>query len=284
MMQGNNYTHWEDLAALHGTGNDRFYDLDALIAGSTLMGPEESAALDRATNGDGIKGLDVLHLQCHIGCDSITLARQGARVTGVDFSPTALARLGQLARQCGVEVTTVEADSRHLPHDLDHSFDLVYATIGVLCWIDDLDAWMTGVARVLRPGGNLVLVELHPVLNMFDSLDPLVVDFPYSFDGGHVYSGTGSYANRDADVTWTTTQYAHSLSEVVMAATTAGLAMTYLHEHTEMSFDSRGMQDSPTEPDGLYRLRIGVGAKKDGKREPAFPLPILFTFLATKSN
>ena len=278
-VEDSSYAHWEQLAAFHGTGGDRMYDLDALIAGGTLMCPEEQAALDRATRGRGVNGLDVLHLQCHIGCDSITLARLGARVTSVDFSPTALARLDELAPRCGVDVTTVRADSRDLPHELDRSFDLVYATIGVLSWIDDLDAWMSSVARVLRPGASLVLVELHPLLTMLDTVDPLIVDFPYAFDGGHVYRGTGSYANRDADITWTTTQYAHSVGEVVMAASTAGLTMTYLEEHTAMSFDPRGMDDAPLEADGQYRLRIGHGAKKGDDRELAFPLPVLFTYV-----
>jgi SAM-dependent methyltransferase len=282
VMQEDNYAHWESLAAFHGTGNDRFYDLEALIGGGSLMGADEAAALERATNGAGVAGRDVMHLQSHIGCDSITMARQGARVTSVDFSPTALKRLRDLASQCGVEVTTVQSDSRHLPHDLDSSFDLVYATIGVLCWIDNLDLWMGGVARVLRPGGTLVLVELHPLLTMIDSVDPLVLDFPYTFDGGHVFSGTGSYANRDADLTWTTTLYAHSVAEVVMAATNAGLQLNYLEEHTERGIDPRGMQDSSNEPDGKFRFRIGVGAQNGDERELAYPLPVLFTFLATR--
>ena len=283
-MEETSYTHWEKLAAFHGTGEDCMYDLDALIAGGTLMGPEEKAALDRATQVRGVAGLDVLHLQCHIGCDAITLARLGARVTGVDFSPTALARLDELARQCGVDVTTVRSDSRYLPHELDGCFDLVYATIGVLCWIDDLDAWMSGVARVLRPGGTLVLVELHPILQMIDSVEPLVLDFPYAFDGGHVYSGTGSYANRDADINWTVTQYAHGLAEVVMAATRAGLTMTYFEEHTSMSFDPRGMEETVEGPDRQYRMRIGLGAAHGETRDPAFPLPVLFTYLAVREG
>ena len=281
-MEESSYTHWEQLAAFHGTGDDHMYDLDALIAGGSLMGPEEQAAIDRATQGRGVADLDVLHLQCHIGCDSITLARLGARVTGVDFSPTALARLDDLARQCGVDVTTVRSDSRDLPRELDGSFDLVYATIGVLCWIDDLDAWMSGVARVLRTAGTLVLVELHPLLTMIDSVEPLVLDFPYAFDGGHVYSGMGSYANRDADITWTTTQYAHGLAEVVMAATRAGLTMTYLEEHTSMSFDPRGMEETVEELDGQYRMRIGLGAVHGETQDRAFPLPVLFTYLGVR--
>ncbi len=280
-MDRANLAHWEQLASLHGTGPDRYYDLDALVAGATLMGAEEAAALERATGGRGVEGLDVLHLQCHLGCDAITLARQGARVTGVDFSPTALTRLRELAVRCGVEVATIEADARALPSTLDGAFDLVYATIGVLCWIDDLDAWMSGVARVLRPGGTLVLVELHPLLTMIDRVEPLVVDFPYAFDGPHVYSGTGSYANRDADVSWTTTQFAHSLGEVVTAAHDAGLWTTSLVEHTAMSFDPRGFDEPTSEADGRFRLRLGRGPETPDGRAPAYPIPVLYSLIAT---
>jgi SAM-dependent methyltransferase len=280
-MDQSNLDHWEQLAAVHGTGADRYYDLESLVGGGTLMGAEEIEALRIATDARGVGGLDVLHLQCHIGCDSITMAREGARVTGVDFSVTALARLSSLAERCGVEVRTVEADSRELPSELDGAFDLVYATVGVLCWIDDLDAWMRGVQRVLRHGGRLVLVELHPLLTMIDSVEPLVVDFPYNFDGGHRFTGVGSYANRDAAVAWTTTQYAHGLAEVLMASQRAGLATSYLHEHTSMSFDPRGM-DGGIEPDGRFRLRLGSGAA-DGSGVAACAMPVLFTLIAERS-
>lgn len=276
-----NLPHWEQLATLHGTGADRYYDLERLVAGGTLMGAEEEEALARATDGRGVAGLDVLHLQCHLGCDAITLARRGARVTGVDFSPTALSRLRDLAERCGVEVATVEADARALPASLDKTFDLVYASIGALCWIDDLDAWMGGAARVLRPGGTLVLVELHPLHTMVDRVEPLVVDFPYGFDGPHVFSGTGSYANRDADVAWTITQFAHSLGEVVTAAHDAGLWTRSLVEHTAMSFDPRGLDGTALEDDGRFRLRLGLGPETPEGRAPAFPMPVLYSLIAT---
>jgi 2-polyprenyl-3-methyl-5-hydroxy-6-metoxy-1,4-benzoquinol methylase len=276
-----NHEHWETLARYHGTGDDSYYDLDALRAGGTLMGDEELAAIDRATGGEGLEGTHVLHLQCHIGCDSISLARMGAEVTAVDFSRTALDRLEVLAAECAVSVETLESDATSLPAALHGRFDYVYSSIGVLSWIGDLDAWMQGVARSLRPGGTLVLVELHPLTTMVESLDPLVVDFPYGFDGPHVYEGTGSYANRDADVTWTAVNYAHSLGEVVTAASRASLTPTYLEEHLSGSFNT-GQFDGP-EDDGRYRLRLGVGAEHDGSREPAFPLPVLFTLLATRA-
>jgi ubiquinone/menaquinone biosynthesis C-methylase UbiE len=275
-MDDPNRDHWEQLAAVHGTGADRYYDLDKLIAGGTLMGAEESAALDRATHGQGVDGLDVMHLQCHIGCDAITMARQGATVTGVDFSPAALKRFHSLAEQCGVTVASVESDAQDLPHALDSSFDLVYTSIGALCWIGRLDSWMAGVARALRPEGTLVLVELHPLLTMVDSVDPPTLDFPYEFDGPYVFHGTGSYANPDADVSWTTVQFAHSLGEIVTAAIDAGLTIAHLEEHTSSSFNPR-QPGTGMEEDGRYRYRIGQGAAGS----PAYPLPVLFTLLAT---
>jgi SAM-dependent methyltransferase len=206
------------------------------------------------------------------------MAREGASVTAVDFSRSALDRLEVLAAECGVTVATVEADATRLPLELAGQFDYVYASIGVLCWIDDLDAWMQGVARSLRDGGALVLVELHPVVTMVESLDPLVVDFPYAFDGPRVYSGTGTYANRDAAIEWTTVQYAHSVGEVVTGAARVGLRCECLVEHTSGSFNT-GQFDGP-EDDGRYRLRLGVGAARDGGREPACPMPVLYTFVA----
>jgi ubiquinone/menaquinone biosynthesis C-methylase UbiE len=270
------------MARFHGTGDDSYYDLDLLRSGGSLMGDEELAAIERATNGDGLAGRDVLHLQCHIGCDSISMARMGATVTAVDFSRSALDRLDELAVQCDVDVTTVEADAVVLPDSLSARFDVVYSSIGVLCWINDIDAWMNGIARVLRQGGKLVLVELHPLVTMVESLDPLVVDFPYRFDGPRVYSGTGSYANRDADIEWTTVQYAHSVGEMVTAAARAGLTCAYLEEHTSGTFNT-GQFLGP-EDDDRYRLRLGVGAERDGRREPACPMPVLFTFIGEKHD
>src|SRR3954452_20908062 len=143
-----NRAHWDALAAVHGEGADGYYDVEALAAGAdTLRAAEASAAGD-------VAGLDVLHVQCHLAFDAISLARRGARVTGVDFSPGSLAKARGLAERCGVGLELVEADSTALPPSLHGRFDLAYATIGVLSWIADVDAWMRSVAATLRPGGR----------------------------------------------------------------------------------------------------------------------------------
>ena len=261
-----NVRFWDSLAAAHGHG-DAYYDLDALVAGRSSLSDVEDQAVREAVRD--VRGLDVLHVQCHLGLDTVTLARRGARVTGVDFSPVALRRAAELAERCGVEVEYVQADSTQLPASLHGRFDLAYATIGVLCWIADLDAWMRSVRSTLRPGGRLVLVELHPLLVMVDSTEPLRLDMPYGFDGPHEFAEPESYAGVGTGGDGRNVNYAHSLGEVVSAATRGGLSIEALHEHLEADFDPRG-DVMAREEDGRFRLRLA-----------GQPLPVLFTLLAS---
>jgi SAM-dependent methyltransferase len=281
MTSPGNLEHWESLAAFHGTGDDNYYDVPALVSGDLTLRSLESAAVSLATDGRGVTGLNVAHVQSHIGIDSVHLARLGASVTAFDFSPMALLRLRELALECGVSITTVAADSQEIESERfsawHRRFDVVYATVGVISWIADLDAWMRGAFALLKPAGRLVLLEIHPLACMPETLDPPVFDFPYVNDGVRHYEGTGSYANPNADVAWSIDQYAWSLGQTVNAAITAGLAVVRLDEHVATPFDPRG--DLLTkEADGQYRWRIGTGV--DGAM--AEPLPVLFTLVAEK--
>ena len=278
-MESPNFDHWETLAAFHGTGSDRFYDVDALVAGHDSFTDLEENALALATSNNGVEGLDIIHIQSHIAFDSISMARRGARVTAVDFSPTALRRAEEIAALVGVSITTIQSDSRDLPPSLDGRFDIAYATIGVLGWIDDLNAWMHSASRVLRAGGHLVIVEIHPFTNVFGSRDPLIADFPYGGGVPFAWRGTGSYANPNADFTTSTEEYPHSLSEIVQSVVNAGFELTTLLEHNDMAYDPHG-DILDHDADGRYRFRIGSGP--DGSPSSAAALPIAFTLLATK--
>lgn len=264
-----NRAHWNELADVHGRGTDAYYDIDRLIAGGSSLSRAERDGLDRAT-GD-LEGKDVLHLQCHLGMDAVSMARLGARVVGADFSPAALARATGIASRCGVEVDFVEADATDLPAALHERFDLVYATIGVLNWIGDVDAWMRSVRSALRPGGRLLLVDIHPLFAMFRALSPLEADFPYASVGPVSFDEQGSYADKDAVLSASATvEFAHSVGEVITAAVESALQIRYAHEHLECDFDPRGILAA--EPDGLYRMRIG------GR-----PTPILYTLIASRT-
>jgi SAM-dependent methyltransferase len=259
-----NHARWEELAALHG--QDGYYDSAGLIAGADSLTAEEDTAI-----GD-VTGLDVLHVQCHIGFDAISLARRGARVTGVDFSAAALAKAADLAERCRVDVEWVEGDATALPPSLSGRFALAYATVGVICWIGDMRAWMRSVLATLRPGGRLVLLDAHPLAMMIETIDPPRVDMPYADDGPRRYEAVGSsYAEGVTSLHHTTTiEYAHSLGELVTAAADAGFRIDALREHLDSTFDHPPGRAS-READGRWRLRI------DGE-----PLPLLFTLIATR--
>jgi SAM-dependent methyltransferase len=260
-----NRAHWDSLAAVHG--QDPYYDTEALLAGADSLREAEAAGV-RATVG-AVAALDVLHLQCHIGFDAISLARRGARVVGVDFSPASLEKARALARRCGVDVEFVEADATALPAELHGRFDLVYATIGVICWIDDIAAWMRSAAAALHPGGRLLLVDVHPLCMMVARTEPLELDFPYAHDGPRAFDEGGSYADPEAQVAATESiEYGHSLGEVVTAAVTAGLRVESLAEHMDSDFDPRGDLLARGD-DGRYRLTVGGEL-----------LPLLFTLIA----
>jgi SAM-dependent methyltransferase len=239
---------WDERAARHG--QDTYYDLEGFLAGGSSLREVELGLLPDVT------GLDLLHLQCHFGLDTLSWARRGGRVTGVDFSPVAVERARALADQVGLDADFVEADTQRLPALLDGRFDVVFASYGVLPWIADLDAWMGGATRALRPGGRLVLVELHPAGTMVDSVDPLVVDYPYGGGVPQRFTAPGSYADRElATVANDSVEHPHGLGEVVTAAVGAGLTVRELREYVDTDRDDRGMMIRGE--DGRYRIPFG---------------------------
>jgi SAM-dependent methyltransferase len=284
-----NLDYWEQAAATHGTtDHDTYYHLDKVVAGGTLMTEHEERAVALATGAPAedplskVTGLHVLYLQSHIGVDGVVLARAGARVTCADFSPTALERAHALAARVGVEIQTVETDSRAIPDSLHGRFDIVYVTIGAICWIDDLDVWMLQVALALRPGGRLVMMEIHPIYNVFYTRTPeLVADFPYGGGTALTETDTGTYADPTSTIESTTTCFAHSIGDIVSSAIGAGLRVDHLDEHTHLAFNPRGDDVLRLDPDGQYRLRLGRGREAG---VPAEPLPIAFTLLATRNG
>jgi 2-polyprenyl-3-methyl-5-hydroxy-6-metoxy-1,4-benzoquinol methylase len=247
-----NKRRWDALAARHGQGEDSFYDVEGFLAGRSTLGERELAEVAAAI-GD-IAGQDLLHLQCHFGLDTLSWARRGARVTGVDFSPVAVRRATQLAEQAGLAAEFVESDVLALPADLAGRFDVVFASYGVLVWVASARAWMRSAAGCLRPGGALVLIDIHPLVGMLDTADPLVADFPYGGEQPHAWSSVNSYAvgGLDASVA-DSVQWPHGLGEVVTAAATAGLQVESLTEWFDEDQDPKLVVGA----DGRARFPLG---------------------------
>jgi SAM-dependent methyltransferase len=198
---------------------------------------------DRQRLGD-IAGLRGVHLQCHIGTDTVSLARLGARMTGLDFSPAALTEARRIAALAGAEVDFVQAEVYDAVSALGAGrFDLVYTGIGALCWLPDIRRWAQTVAELLRPGGRLFIREAHPMLWAADEerIDgELVVDGPY-FETSEPFvdEDDGTYVETDTVfVTTTTHSWNHGLGEIVGAVLETGLVLTALDEHRSTPYEA----------------------------------------------
>ena len=264
-----NRRRWDELAPLHV--QSAFYDVPAFEAGASSLRSIELAEL-----GD-VSGRSLLHLQCHIGLDTLSWARRGARVTGVDFSEASIAEARALAARCGLEAEFVCSAVESLPDVLKGRFDIVFTSYGMLCWLADLNRWAKTVAHFLKPGGVFYIAEAHPFADVFDDApgadaERLRVAYPYFSDGRAVVcQGRGSYADREAAVVHDTSfQWSHTLAEILDAVLGAGLRLEFLHEfpvcfYAKVPGMTRG-------EDGWWRLP-GVGLR----------LPLLFSLKATKS-
>jgi SAM-dependent methyltransferase len=227
-----NLKSWESRVGVHATS--KMYDLDGIVSGAKQY--SDIFAFDVEPLGD-VSGLDAVHLQCHIGTDTVSLARTGARVTGLDFSPAALEVGRDLADRCGLDVRFVESELYGAVDVLGREqFDLVYTGVGALGWLPDIKGWARVVADLLRPGGRLYLREGHPVLW---TLDPertdqlLVLGYPYfETEEPEIFEFAGTYTDGDAShVVATTHEWNHGLGEIVQAVLDAGLTLTRLVEH-----------------------------------------------------
>lgn len=192
-----NQANWEDRVPVHeeAYGLEAFDDPDHL---SDVV-RDDLAAISAFLPSGGLSGLDLCHLQCHIGTDTVSLARAGARVTGVDFSPSALHTAGELATRLGVEATWVETDVLDARAAVVGDFDVVYTSIGTITWLDDLDRWAAQIVALLRPGGMFFIRDGHPALYALDEdAVGLTTRYPYfatghaqQWDDDSTYAGDG---------------------------------------------------------------------------------------------
>lgn len=198
----------------------------------------EASIMAPHLQGGSLTGLDVVHLQCHIGVDTISLARLGARVVGTDFSAAAIAAATALAGRAGVDASFVQTSNEDAPDLLGRQFDVVYTSVGVLAWLPDLGSWARAAALLLRPGGLLFLYEGHPMVHtlQYDRTDDaLVVTEPYFGTGEPQRSENGIvYASEAASPHRTTYQWPHSLDEILSSVLSAGLTIEHFHEYTSM--------------------------------------------------
>ena len=234
-----NGAYWDDRVPAHVASPDygvaRFADDPAFLS--------DVVRFDLPRLGD-ISGLDAVHLQCHIGTDTVSLGRLGARVTGVDLSEPALVEARKLALAAGVDASFVQSELYAVPEVLgEEQFDLVFTGVGALCWLPDIDRWAGVVSSLLRPGGRLHLREGHPVIWSLADARPdglLVLDLPY-FEQPEpvVWDEDGTYVATETVFTRNIThEWNHGLGEIVTALLDHGMQVTRLEEHDSIPWEA----------------------------------------------
>ncbi|WP_252271260.1 class I SAM-dependent methyltransferase [Pseudomonas subflava] len=251
-----NRANWDDRADLHAASPD--YQAEIFVAA-----PDHLSAVvrfDQPRLGD-IAGLRAVHLQCHIGTDTLSLARLGARMTGLDFSGASLAQARRLAQRCDVAIEYVESPVYDAAEALaSGGFDLVYTGIGALNWLPRIDDWARNVAALLKPGGRLFLREGHPLLFALDEerRDELVIRHPY-FEHAQpmVWDDDSTYVQTERTLTATIThEWNHGLGEIVSALLRHGMEIAALEEHDCIPWEALPGQMEVGD-DEEWRLRSG---------------------------
>ncbi|HEX6123085.1 MAG TPA: class I SAM-dependent methyltransferase [Ktedonobacterales bacterium] len=284
-----NQAIWDAWSASNDADSDHARD-EALVraGGSSLRG------IELAELGGEVAGTSLLHLLCNRGSDTLSWARLGATVTGVDFSTAAIARARALAAETGLPARFLQSDLFALPAILEETFDIVYASYGVLCWLPDLTRWAAITARYLRPGGLCYLVEMHPTSGLlaadvpspaglrlrphapyFHTPAPHVERVPLA----HPDENPGKNGNADRPPstessgkngnTASLSTWPYSLGEVITALAQAGLRLESLCEHPATFYRQFPMLIEGS--DGLWRWP-----------DPAITLPLLFSLRARK--
>lgn len=223
---------WDERVPINASS--AFYDLAGFRAGAE---PLDGFQLDEV--GD-VTGLDLAHLQCHIGLDTLSWARRGARVSGLDFSEAAIRTATDLAAEIGLahRARFVTADVYDAADILGaHAFDLVYTGTGALMWLPDIGRWARTVAGLLRPSGRLYLAEFHPLTDVLDDESGTTAARDYFAREPQSYESPGSYADREARTAHNiATEWHHTFGDILSAITAAGLRIEFVHEHHMIPF------------------------------------------------
>jgi SAM-dependent methyltransferase len=264
-----NRAWWDERAPAHASSSD--YAVQELIADPARL--SDVVGFDLARLGD-INGLRGIHLQCHIGTDTISLHRLGAAMTGLDFSAESIAIARRIAADARADVNFVEADVYSAPAAVSGGFDFVYTGIGALCWLPDLRRWAQTVAALLRVGGRLFLREGHPMMWAVDEYrtDALVLRYPYfeQPEPGDFEMPGGTYVDTVIQFGHNTIRnWTHGLGEIITAVLEAGFELTAFVEHDSVPWDA--LPGRMHREDGAWRLI------EHGER-----LPLSYTLQAVK--
>ncbi|MDP5170482.1 MAG: class I SAM-dependent methyltransferase [Bacteroidia bacterium] len=257
-----NRDSWNQRTAYHLTS--QFYDVKGFLAGKNSLQKPELDLL-----GD-VNGKTILHLQCHFGQDSLSLARMGAQVVGVDLADKAIDAARDLNEQLGLSAEFIQCDLFSLPQHLDRQFDIVFTSYGTIGWLPDIAQWAGIVNRYLKPGGRFVFAEFHPVLWMLDNdLDKIV--YRYFHSDPIVEQEEGTYTDRSAEIHGTTMSWNHGLAEVIQALIHEKLVLRRFDEYDYSPYD-------------CFSHTVEVGERMWRIKHLDDKIPMMYTLLMEKGG
>ncbi len=224
-----NREHWNERTAAHV--GSAFYDVEGWLAGGDSLREIELTILPR-----DLRGMKVLHLQCHFGLDTLSLARRGAEVTGVDLSDAAIGVARELAARSKLTDRFINCDLYSLPEHLKDRFDLVYTSYGTIGWLPDIGQWAAIVSRYLKPGGRFVFVEFHPFVWLWNE-DCTAIKYPYFGGEPIVEESQGSYTDNSDTVRSKMISWDHPVSNVLNALLAHGLELRSFREYDYSTYD-----------------------------------------------
>jgi ubiquinone/menaquinone biosynthesis C-methylase UbiE len=213
---------WNNKTEVHI--DSEFYDNVGFLQGKQTLNSFELDLLQ------DLKGKRILHLQCHFGQDSMNLSRMGAEVTGVDFSETGIKCAEEFAEKLGLETTFICCDVYDAPMFIDEKFDYVFTSYGTIGWLPDLNKWAKVISHFLKPNGELIMADFHPVVWMFDN-DFNEVFYSYFNTEPIIEEETGTYAEKEALLSGKTISWNHPISEILNSLIKNDLDVICFNEH-----------------------------------------------------
>lgn len=250
-----NRANWDEVTDIHLAGSD-CYPIDDFKKGKCAL-----RALEIEEVGN-VSGKSMLHLQCHFGMDTLSWARRGARVTGVDFSEKAIEAARSLSREINVDARFICCNVYDLPEHLTGTFDIVYASYGVHYWLPDLRRWAEIISHFLKDGGFFYIADGHPISdNMGERLEG-----DYFATNQAVFSEPGYFDYANTDIKQTVPEYGwrHTVSDIINSLIGAGLRVDFFNEFP--SFDVEQSRDGEWQAVGSpcrYPKMFSMKATKD---------------------
>ncbi len=251
---------WNDVAPIHASS--KLYDLASFKKGKSSLQSIETQEVGN------VKGKTMLHLLCHFGMDTLSFARKGAIVTGVDLSDKSIVLAKKLSKEINIPAKFICSDVYDLPKVLDEKFDIIFTSYGVLCWLSNINKWAKIINHFLKEGGMFYIAELHPFTNMFSA--DFKMEYNYFSKKPFVDDSAGTYTDWNADIKGSTYIWDHTISDVINALIQQGLKIEYVHEFPFTIYDQF--------PGFMQKNKKGQFVLKNKDMQ----IPLLFSLKATK--